>query len=334
MSEYYDPASNKVDVRIMPMPQYAKEYFNYLLIERNLAPRSVFNYSVSIQTFLRWVKFLEMGRPDVKFQEIDVEDVELEKISHFTRNDIYDFLSFCASTLSNAAASRAAKLSALTSFYGYLCEKSVYASSVENPTLGVAKPKLEKTLPKYLTLEECKKLLSVVTGKTEARDYCIIFWFMSCGMRLSELSGINLTDIKDDKLLLHGKGRKERVLHMSKPCMDIYAAYLVERSLYGEDLDDKALFISPRTGKRLTGRRIEQILESYLAMAGLQGNGYSPHKLRHTAATLLYQQGNVGLLEISEILGHASVGTTQIYTHITGENTRSALEEISSVLVD
>ena len=229
--------------------------------------------------------------------------------STYSVQNSYDFLSFCASTLSNAATSRAAKLSALTSFYSYLCEKSVYASSVENPTLGVAKPKLEKTLPKYLTLEECKKLLSAVTGKTEARDYCIIFWLLSCGMRLSELSAINLADIKDDKLLLHGKGRKERILHMSKPCMDVYAAYLVERSLYGENLDDKALFISPRTGNRLTGRRIEQIVESYLAMAGLQGNGYSPHKLRHTFASVAITNG-ADVANVSEALGHSDKAVT------------------------
>ena len=334
---YYNPSDPKhLDINQMPIPRYVKNWLNYLLVEINLAPRTIFNYFVSVQTFLRWVKSLQTHTQPDQFQNLDVSDVSLSDISGFTRADIYSYLSFCASSLGNSATSRAAKLSALRSFYDYLKDKEPGSGIVLNPAKEIASPKHEKTLPKYLTLDEAKRLLSSVDGEAPSRDYCMLLWFLTCGMRLSELVAINIEDVKDSDLRLFGKGRKERVVHLNEPCMAALEDYLIERKGYHVPENESALFVSKRTCTRLSGRRVEQIVDGYLAKAGLQGNGYSTHKLRHSAATIMYQNsgGSIGLLEIKEILGHANISTTQVYTHISGVQLKNAMDTMGKLLVD
>ena len=334
-ANYFNPKTGySLNIREMKLPQFAKDWLNYLIVEPNLAPRTVFDYSISIQTFLRWVKILELKEPIDRFRSIDVSDVKLEAIASLTRTDIYEFLSFCSTDLNNAASSRLCKLSAINSMYLYL--KNVHPNSIVeiNPTDDITPPKKEKRLPKCLNLDEAQKLLSAVTGEAKSRDYCIILLFLSCGMRLSELVGININDIKGGSLRLYGKGRKERIVPLNSSCMDAIENYLIDRASYHVDEKEQALFVSKRTGKRVSARRVEKIVEDNLARAGLQGLGYSTHKLRHSTASLLYQN-NVGLLEIKNLLGHESLTSTEIYTHlISNETTEKAMESLGNSLTD
>jgi site-specific recombinase XerD len=185
-------------------------------------------------------------------------------------------------------------------------------------------PKTKKSLPKYLTLEESEKLLSVIEGKYKERDYAIITFFLNCGMRLSELVSINYNDIKaDGSLVITGKGNKERVIYLNQACIDAYTSYMKVRP--NDGVKDKALFLSSRN-QRISPKTVQHIVYTYLDKAGLGDRGLSVHKLRHTAATLMYQHGNVDLLLLKEILGHENLGTTEIYTHISEDATRKAIE--------
>ena len=259
--------------------------------------------------------------------------MRVDEIAHLTQLDIYEYMAFCATDLDNNEASRAAKLAALKSMYEYLRKIGAPDLITVNPAQDIAPPKQTKKLPKWLSLDECHRLLSAIDPEREARDYCIILWFLSCGMRESELANIDVKDIKGNVLKVTGKGRKERALYLNKSCMDALENYLAERNLIQEKLIDKdALFVSKRTMRRLTATSIYNLVEKALEKAGLQGDGYSVHKLRHSAASLLHQNGT-DVLEIGEILGHASIKTTQIYCHTTGELVKSALDKMN-VLTD
>ena len=330
---YYNPDNGaKLNIKEMPLPQFAKDWLSFLLVEMNLAPRTVFDYSISATTFLRWLKNLQLGLPIAEFRKIDASDVALEDVASLTRNDIYEYLSFCANDLDNTAYSRASKLAALRSMYGYLHVNAPGARIKEDPTQDISSPKKEKKLPKYLNIDEAKKLLAAVDGKDKDRDYCIILWLLSCGMRVSELVGVNLQDIKGNSLRVYGKGRKERIVHLNAQCLDALEKYMVSRVGYKVPDTEKALFVTSQAKKRITVRRVQQIVEKYLAKAGLQGMGYSPHKLRHSTASILYSN-NVGLIEIKDLLGHASLRSTEIYTHlINKEATEKALDSLGNSL--
>ena len=213
------------------------------------------------------------------------------------------------------AKARSRKVSAIRSFYKYLTVSS--GKLAENPMLNLETPKLKKTLPKYLTLEQALELLTHVETNFTERDFCIITLFLNCGMRLSELCGINIHDIRDNQLKLLGKGNKERIVYLNGSCIDAVNNYLAVLNS-GEKVkrvDKNALFLN-RNGKRISPRRVEQIVEHCLKEAGLDGMGISPHKLRHTAATLLYQDAGVDIRVLKELLGHESLSTTEIYTHV------------------
>ena len=187
-------------------------------------------------------------------------------------------------------------------------------------------PAQRKSLPKYLTLEESLHLLESIEGKDRERDYCIITILLNCGIRLSELVGIKLSDIRDDTLTVLGKGNKERLVYLNDSCLNAIAGYLAVRPEPPKDADKPYLFISSRTRAPLTPRRVEQIVEVHLKAAGLGGRGYSPHKLRHTAATLMYQHGGVDIRVLKEILGHVNLGTTEIYTHVSSDQIANAAD--------
>ena len=193
-----------------------------------------------------------------------------------------------------------------------------------NPTENIELPQNKKRLPKYLTLEQSMELLSAIETEFTSRDYCIIMLLLNCGMRLSEIVGIDIRDIRDDTLRIIGKGNKERIVYLNTGCLRAIDDYIKERNTIVSPVSEPALFISKRTKKRLTGRRVEQIVEQCLKLAGLDGMGFSTHKLRHTAATLMYRSGGADMLALKEILGHEHVSTTEIYTHISDAELKKA----------
>ena len=233
-------------------------------------------------------------------------------------------MNFVSTQRKNKATTRSRKVSSLRTYFQYLTNK---VNKLEhNPITELETPKTKKSLPKYLTLEQSMDLLNAVEGPYQSRDYCIITLFLNCGMRLTELVTINMGDFKQDTIRITGKGNKERLVYLNDACLEALDHYKKARAaLPNLPADERALFVSKRTGKRLTARRVEQIVARCLQSAGLSGRGFSPHKLRHTAATLMYQ-GGVDMLALKEILGHESVSTTQIYTHINQERLRAAVK--------
>ncbi|MDO5139698.1 MAG: tyrosine-type recombinase/integrase, partial [Oscillospiraceae bacterium] len=236
----------------------------------------------------------------------------------------YEYLHFTMSSRDNNASTRSRKISALRSYFKYL---TIKAHKLEdNPVKDLEVPALKKSLPRYLSLDESVSLLNAVDGDFATRDYCILTLFLNCGMRLSELCGININDIHEETITITGKGNKERQVYLNTACKKAIARYFRDRNkrTYAHK-DRQALFLS-RTGSRLTPRRVEQIVNGYIQKAGLEGQGYTVHKLRHTAATLMYRYGDVDILTLKEILGHAHTSTTEIYTHLDDKRLKEAAD--------
>nr|WP_305146197.1 tyrosine-type recombinase/integrase [Gemmiger formicilis] len=265
----------------------------------------------------RWQRVDDATPPE----EISLTGITTDDIKTVTKKDIFDYLDY-ARNADNGPKARARKLSALKGFFHYMCTQvnKLTVNPTENISLGTP----QKALPKYLTVNEAVDLLNNIQSDFYERDYCIITLFLNCGMRLAELVTIDLGDFRDDTIRIIGKGNKERLVYLNTACLDALQRYKKARASLPNLVDKDALFVSKRTGKRLTARRVEQIVARCLQSAGLSGRGFSPHKLRHTAATLMYQ-GGVDMLALKEILGHENVSTTQIYTHINREQLRRAV---------
>lgn len=307
-------------------PPIIRDFLTYSESIRGKSSNSIDEYYHDLQTFFRYIKMarrLDGGAE--KFEDISIEDVDINLIRTVTLSDIYAFLVYCKNERGNGAAARARKGSTLRVFFKYLTSHMHLLE--QNPAELLESPKLKKSLPKHLTLDESKKLLNSVDGKYKERDYCIITLFLNCGMRLSELCGLNLSDIgSDGSIRILGKGNKERVVYLNSACVESIAAYLPNRPVDGVPLTDKnALFLS-RNKKRISNKTVQHIVYTALERAGLGDRGLSVHKLRHTAATLMYQHGNVDIRVLKDILGHENLGTTQIYTHVSDEQVKSALE--------
>lgn len=303
-------------------PAVLREFLNYALAVRNLSRRTVNAYYIDIRTFFRFLKrHRSLVALDAADEEIFISDVTLDFIKAVTKEEVYEFIYYLNQERSNSSNTRARKLSSIKAFFKYCVNKKSYFEY--NPALDIDAPTKKKTLPKYLSLEECIELLRTIQTEFTERDFCIITLFLNCGMRLSELVGINISDFKEGTVRILGKGNKERTVYLTPACSAALAQYLPQRAGLPNLKDKNALFVSKRTGKRLTSRRVEQIVKECLARAGLADKGYSPHKLRHTAATLMYRSGGADVLALQEILGHANVATTQIYTHIS----RTQLED-------
>lgn len=255
------------------------------------------------------------------WHEIKIKDIPLTIIKSFTLNDAYQYLRFLKDERGNSTASRARKTSALKQFYTYLHKKAKLID--ENPLIDLELPRVKNKLPKYLSLEESLSLLQNIDSKFKERDYCIILLFLNCGMRLSELVGLNLNDFSKDNrsLRLFGKGSKERIVFLNDLCIDAIDDYLRVRP----PVDSSAMFLSANK-TRISKRRVQQIVEESLKRSGLGNLGITTHKLRHTAATIMYQHGNVDTLVLRDILGHKSIATTEIYTHLADDNLRKAAE--------
>lgn len=300
-------------------PAFMREFLYYQQTIKGLSPRSVEAYYIDLKLFFRYIcqKFNNQIDND-SIDSVSIKDLDIDFVSKIRQSDILDFLYFVMEQRNNSAASRSRKLSSLNGFYKYMTAKTNQLQY--NPCQNIEMPQNKKRLPKFLSLEQSQELLSNTNTDFPSRDYCIITLFLNCGMRLSELVGIDIYDIKDDTMRIVGKGNKERTVYLNDGCITAIKDYLKERNQIVSPDIEPALFISKRRKSRLTTRRVQQIVEECLKMSGLAGQGYSTHKLRHTAATLLYNYGDADMLSLKEILGHENVATTEIYTHISNDD--------------
>ena len=303
-----------------------RDYLNYMLVVKGKSPLTVDEYYVDLRTFFRYLLMSNnLVEPDsngeIDFEKIDISSINIELVKNVSLSDVYEYMNFLITERKNKAAARARKSSSLRGFYNYL-QKKVYLIK-ENPMDQLDTPAVKNALPKFLTLDESRKLLSVVDGDNRERDYCILTLFLNCGMRLSELCGINISDIRDDNSLrILGKGNKERIVYLNNACISAINVYLAVRPKDGV-IDRDALFLS-RFKKRISNKTVQHLVKTYLEKAGLDGRGLSTHKLRHTAATLMYQHGNVDIRVLKDMLGHENLGTTEIYTHLSNAQLEEA----------
>lgn len=324
MSTYINPIQPNKHDSYSDCPPVVTEYLNYAESIRGLSPRTVNGYYIDLRVFFKYlVQLRGLASQDLPLEEIKINWIDIAFIKQITKAEIYEYLYYATRERTNAPAARARKLSSIKGLFNYLHSKVGLLQN--NPAADIESPKIKKTLPKYLSLDESLELLNNIQSDFPERDFCILTLFLNCGMRLSELATLNETSIKNDTMRVVGKGNKERTLYLNQSCTLAIDNMLDAKQKLGNIKDDKALFISKKTGKRLSVRRIQQIVDAALQSAGLSGKGYSTHKLRHTAATLLYQHGNADMLALKEILGHAHVSTTEIYTHMDS----AALKEIA-----
>jgi len=307
-------------------PQIVQRFLNYKLTAQNRSVKTVFQYYHDLRTFAR---FLLIEKDKRRYSDVDISDIPFsdasdELLINVQSADIFNFISFAANKLDNAVTSRQRKLSCLKSFYKYL--KNTICVIDKNPTESIDSPSKAKKLPKYLTLDESKQLLSSVDGKNAVRDFCILTLFLNCGMRVSELVGINLSDISTDMSTLNvtGKGSKERMIYLNDACRSALSAYLEIRPKDAKPSAKNALFIS-RNKNRISVQMVQTLVYKHLRNAGLESRHMSVHKLRHTAATLMYQHGHTDVRVLKDILGHEQLSTTQIYTHVNNQMIQEAV---------
>lgn len=310
-------------------PDYLNSFLDYSVTILNKSPNSIKEYNYDLATFLKFIKIHFGLTKENDFSKIIINDIPISVIKKITLDDIHAFISYLATELRSKASTRARKVSTIRVFFKYLSAKAKLIDV--NPAQNLETPKLDKRTPKYLTLEDSKRLLDVASdedNRNNERDYAITTLFLNCGMRLSELVNINIKDIQFDecKMTVIGKGNKERTIYLNNACMRAIKSYLSVRYTEGIEYKSKdALFLSERR-ERISNRTVQHIIKRELQKAGLDTNKYSVHKLRHTAATLMYQYGNVDIRALQELLGHASISTTEIYTHVANEQVRNAVE--------
>jgi len=312
-------------------PRILLDFLSYHETVKAHSQKTVDEYYLDLRNFFRYMK--QLREPELSGcepEQIDIRDIGIEFIRSITLTDVYSYLAYLSrerpqrpnsekSSKGLSAASRARKVATLRSFFNYLCNKVHLLQ--ENPIQDIDSPKIRKTLPRYLTLDECVQLLEGVDGPNRERDLCILTLFLNCGLRISELIGLNRSDIQDDALRVLGKGDKVRIVYLNQACKNALAAYLQVRPVVGGK-DQDALFVS-RNRQRISRATVHSLVKKHLADAGLDSQRYSSHKLRHTAATLMLQNG-VDVKAVQEVLGHEHLNTTEIYTHIDNESLRIA----------
>lgn len=312
-------------------PKLVKAFVNYMLSIKNRSPKTVEQYELDLTIFFKYLMARDKSLPTLgeEFDAIDVSGIDIDDIKKITEEDIYDFFLYVSKERENKARARARKLSSLKSFFNYL---EVNKKLIDkNPAINVESPGVKRALPKFLSLDESLTLLETVENDTlseyRTRDFAIITLFLNCGMRLSELCGINLTDVDSEmrSLRVLGKGAKERIVYLNDACRDALSGWLVMRESFTIK-DKNALFIS-RLGKRISNKTVQAMIYKYLDRAGLGNRHLSVHKLRHTAATLMYQEGGVDVLVLKDILGHEQLNTTQIYTHVGNRQMEEAISK-------
>ena len=307
-------------------PPVLQEFLDYHESILSHSAKTVDEYFFDLRAFFRYLKLRrDPTLSAVPFQEIGILDVDLDFVSRTQLSEIYGFLTFLTGGAKSGKAessTRARKCAAIRSFYHYL---AVHTRQLENdPTQALNNPKLRKSLPRYLSLSESLRLLEAVSGPNEIRDYCILTLFLNCGLRVGEMVGLNVQDIRDDTIRVLGKGNKERQLYLNEACLGALEQYLAVRPDPKDEPQHRdALFVS-RNKTRLTTRSVENLVRKTVLQAGLDPK-YSPHKLRHTAATLMLNNG-VDIRTLQDVLGHENLGTTQIYTHISDANMKQAVD--------
>ena len=313
------------------MPPLARDFASYKLTIQVCSQKTVDEYLSDLRLFFKYIYALRNGINPVSdgFDEIDVSTLSNEFIFSVTTSEIYNFFVYVSNDRGNKSSARSRKLSAIKAFYKYVCTKRHLME--KNPAIDIESPKKKQSLPKFLSVEESLSLLSAVENdkesKTRERDYAIITLFLNCGMRLSELVGINLNDIDRDmrSLRVLGKGAKERIVYLNDACKNALSRYLeIRLSEKYKAVNVPALFISKQY-KRISNKTVQWLVYKYLAAAGLEYKHFSTHKLRHTAATLMYQTGKVDVRVLKEILGHEQLNTTQIYTHVSNKGMEDAV---------
>lgn len=321
MAAYYDA------------PQILRDFLTYHENIKGQSEKTIHEYYLDLRMFLRFMVLIKNEMPyDTDLETIPIKSVDAGFLSRITTSDIFDFLSYLANDREKfpdtqsaefgiGPSARARKLSAIKSFYKYLTVRTKILT--ENPVQDLEFPKIRKSLPKYLTLEECSKLLQAVKGPNARRDYAILMLFLNCGIRRAELVGLNLTDIYEDRIRVVGKGNKERIVYMGSSCKKAIGDYLTERNQIVLS-DNRALFGS-RDKNRISVSAVHRLVKKHMLAAGLDATQFSAHKLRHTAATLMLSNG-VDVKTVQEVLGHENLNTTQIYTHIESTELKIASE--------
>ncbi len=321
MQKYYD------------CPQILRDFLAYHENIKAQSPKTIEEYYLDMRMFLRFMKLMRNDMPVyTRLEDIPIKDIDLSFIQTITTSDIFDFLSYLANDrIFNpdspapergiSAAARARKLSAIKSFYKYLTVRTKQLH--DNPVADLEYPKLRKSLPKYLTLEQSAALLKAVSGPNEKRDYAIIMLFLNCGIRRSELVGLNIADVYEDRIRVVGKGNKERFVYFGTACRKAIDAYMPVREK--QTLTDNRALFGSRDKNRISVSAVHRMIKKYLLMAGLDQDQYSAHKLRHTAATMMLS-GGVDVKTVQEVLGHENLNTTQIYTHIENTELKIAAE--------
>ncbi|MDQ2085804.1 tyrosine recombinase XerC [Herbivorax sp. ANBcel31] len=305
------------------MPYTIKDFLSYMETIKGKSKNTAHEYYYDLRLFFRFMKIHKnLVQEKCDFDKIDISDIDIDTIKKITLSDLYAYMSFLSRERDNNSSSRARKVASIKSFFNYITNKAKLLDY--NPASELESPKILKRLPKYLNVEESKKLLEVIDGEYSKRDYAIMTLFLNCGLRLSELVSININKIKNETLTIIGKGDKERVIYLNKACINAINSYLkVRPSDYIKDKN--ALFLSKRK-QRISTKTVQHIVKKYLKAAGLDTERYSVHKLRHTAATLMYKYGNVDIRALQEILGHESISTTEIYTHVDSDQLKNALD--------
>jgi len=306
---------------LYPTPPFLTDFLNYMETVKGKSAHTVKEYFYDLRTFFRYIKISKGLNNNVPESELSIEDVKIDQIREITLSDLYSYMSWLNREKNNSPTSRARKVASIRSFFKFLTDKANLLDY--NPAHELESPKLQKKLPRYLTIEESSALLNSISGDYYERDFCIIILFLNCGLRLSELVGININRIREDTLTVIGKGDKERTIYLNQSCIDAISEYLKVRSHDGVK-DRNALFLSKRK-VRISRETVQKLVKKFLSSAGLDATRFSTHKLRHTAATLMYKHGNVDIRSLQEILGHESISTTEIYTHVDSSQLKDAV---------
>ena len=314
------PVSACMDYRI-DAPPIIRDFLIYHEAIQGHSKRTESEYFLDLRSFFRFIKrSRNLISPEISFQDIPIDDIDLTLVGSVTLTDVYSYMSFLSHDRGLNEASRARKVATIRSFYKYLTNKAKLLP--QNPVQELDSPRRRKSLPRYLDLDESLDLLDHVDGKNASRDYCILTLFLNCGLRISELVALNKTDVRGEQLRVLGKGNKERILYLNDACQKALQDWLVERDAMTL-VDQNALFVTLQNRRRITRAAVHKLVKKHLSAAGLDSTQYSAHKLRHTAATLMLQNG-VDVRTLQEVLGHDHLNTTQIYTHVGNEDLRAA----------
>ncbi|MCX7922892.1 MAG: tyrosine recombinase XerC [Clostridia bacterium] len=304
-------------------PVIVKDFLSYMETIKGKSKNTIKEYFYDLRMFFRFIKTSKNAiDKETDFEQIDISDMTIDDMKSVTLSDLYNYMSFVSRERDNTSSSRARKVASIKSFFNYITNKAKLLEY--NPANELESPKIVKRLPKYLNIDESKKLLESIEGEHKERDYAIITLFLNCGLRLSELVSININKIKNDTLSVIGKGDKERTIYLNNACKAAIKAYLEVRPRDGVK-DKNALFLSERK-QRISNKTVQHIVKKYIKLSGLDPERYSTHKLRHTAATLMYKHGKVDIRALQEILGHESISTTEIYTHIDNQQLKNAID--------